>query len=191
MSYAPGSRSCVVGLLPFLSRLRVNVLCVVQDATHTRTTISVEPSVRTLSDFKGDALVQNVLKVVDSAKPLPLVDRSAGDPLVRYRESKFCPAVTQPRYSRPDRNKRISTNPSGLGNHGPHQCCGSLIDRAASRNMISAASLRRTIEFSKSIAGHQITVHCTITAQMLDRPGYLDQFLAFWDKPRRSAQSVV
>ena len=32
----------------------------------------------------------------------------------------------------------------------------------------------------KSIAGHQITVHCTVTAQMVDRPGYLDEFLAFW-----------
>ena len=81
-------------------------------------------TLRTLSDFKGDALVQNVLKVVDRAKPLHL-SIVGGDPLVRYRELEAsCPAVTQPRYSRPGRNKRISTNPGGLGNHGPHQCGG-------------------------------------------------------------------
>jgi sulfatase maturation enzyme AslB (radical SAM superfamily) len=32
----------------------------------------------------------------------------------------------------------------------------------------------------KNIEGARITVHCTITAQMADRPGYLDQFLVFW-----------
>ena len=23
-------------------------------------------------------------------------------------------------------------------------------------------------------------MHCTVTSQMMDRPGYLDEFLAFW-----------
>jgi sulfatase maturation enzyme AslB (radical SAM superfamily) len=32
----------------------------------------------------------------------------------------------------------------------------------------------------KHIAGHQITVHCTVTRQQVERPGYLDEFLAFW-----------
>ena len=32
----------------------------------------------------------------------------------------------------------------------------------------------------KNIAGHQVTVHCTITAQMMQRPGYLGDFLEFW-----------
>jgi sulfatase maturation enzyme AslB (radical SAM superfamily) len=32
----------------------------------------------------------------------------------------------------------------------------------------------------KNIAGHQITVHCTITRQQVNRAGYLDEFLAFW-----------
>src|SRR5262249_15605972 len=30
------------------------------------------------------------------------------------------------------------------------------------------------------IAGHQITVHCTVTRQQINRPGYLEEFLAFW-----------
>ncbi|MGH9528183.1 MAG: radical SAM protein, partial [Terriglobales bacterium] len=32
----------------------------------------------------------------------------------------------------------------------------------------------------KNIAAARVTVHCTITAQLLARPGYLDEFLAFW-----------
>jgi sulfatase maturation enzyme AslB (radical SAM superfamily) len=32
----------------------------------------------------------------------------------------------------------------------------------------------------KNIAGHQITVHCTITRQMTERDGYLYDFMDFW-----------
>jgi MoaA/NifB/PqqE/SkfB family radical SAM enzyme len=32
----------------------------------------------------------------------------------------------------------------------------------------------------KHITGHQIVVHCTITRQQVNRPGYLDEFLRFW-----------
>ena len=32
----------------------------------------------------------------------------------------------------------------------------------------------------KHIAGHQITVHCTITRQQVQRDGYLEEFLRYW-----------
>jgi sulfatase maturation enzyme AslB (radical SAM superfamily) len=32
----------------------------------------------------------------------------------------------------------------------------------------------------KNIQGQKITVHCTITSQMMKRPGYLQEFLEFW-----------
>jgi sulfatase maturation enzyme AslB (radical SAM superfamily) len=32
----------------------------------------------------------------------------------------------------------------------------------------------------KHIAGHQITVHCTVTRQQVRRDGYLEEFLRFW-----------
>ena len=32
----------------------------------------------------------------------------------------------------------------------------------------------------RNIVGHQITVHCTITSQIANRAGYLEEFLAFW-----------
>jgi sulfatase maturation enzyme AslB (radical SAM superfamily) len=41
----------------------------------------------------------------------------------------------------------------------------------------------------KNIAGHQITIHCTVTAQMMKRPGYLKAFLEFWT-PRPEIRKV-
>jgi sulfatase maturation enzyme AslB (radical SAM superfamily) len=32
----------------------------------------------------------------------------------------------------------------------------------------------------KNIAGARITIHCTVTSQIAQRPGYLDEFLGFW-----------
>src|SRR5262249_13145125 len=32
----------------------------------------------------------------------------------------------------------------------------------------------------KNIEGHKITIHCTVTGQMMKRLGYLDDFLKFW-----------
>ncbi len=32
----------------------------------------------------------------------------------------------------------------------------------------------------KSIAGTKVTIHCTVTGQMMDRPGYLEEFARFW-----------
>ncbi|MGH9769784.1 MAG: radical SAM protein, partial [Blastocatellia bacterium] len=36
----------------------------------------------------------------------------------------------------------------------------------------------------KNIAGHSVTVHCTITGLMIDRQDYFEEFLSFWsEKP--------
>jgi sulfatase maturation enzyme AslB (radical SAM superfamily) len=36
----------------------------------------------------------------------------------------------------------------------------------------------------RHIAGHQITVHCTVTRQQINRPGYLEDFLKLWSAKR-------
>ena len=42
----------------------------------------------------------------------------------------------------------------------------------------------------KNIEGARVTIHCTITSQMMGRPGYLDEFLSFWTTHNRQ-ESVV
>jgi hypothetical protein len=41
----------------------------------------------------------------------------------------------------------------------------------------------------KNIEGQRITVHCTITGQMMKRPGYLEEFLEFW-APREEVKKI-
>jgi sulfatase maturation enzyme AslB (radical SAM superfamily) len=41
----------------------------------------------------------------------------------------------------------------------------------------------------KNIQGQKITIHCTVTSQMMKRPGYLQEFLEFWT-PRPEIHKV-
>src|SRR4029077_263774 len=41
----------------------------------------------------------------------------------------------------------------------------------------------------KNIADQKITIHCTVTGQMMKRPGYLREFLEFW-QPRAEIHKV-
>jgi sulfatase maturation enzyme AslB (radical SAM superfamily) len=41
----------------------------------------------------------------------------------------------------------------------------------------------------KNIGGQNITIHCTITGQMMKRPGYLREFLEFWH-PRAEIRKI-
>jgi sulfatase maturation enzyme AslB (radical SAM superfamily) len=41
----------------------------------------------------------------------------------------------------------------------------------------------------KNIVGQRITIHCTVTGQMMKRPGYLEEFLEFWT-PRPEIKKV-
>src|SRR5688572_11403605 len=52
-------------------------------------------------------------------------------------------------------------------------------------NTTSGVNPQHTNEFW-SIEGHRITVHCTITRQMTDRPGYLNEFMDFWSSRKET-----
>jgi len=41
---------------------------------------------------------------------------------------------------------------------------------------------------SEEHCGQQITIHCTVTGQMMKRPGYLKEFLEYWTPRARSAK---
>ena len=41
----------------------------------------------------------------------------------------------------------------------------------------------------KNIAGQQVNIHCTVTAQMMERPGSLQEFLEFWS-PRPEIRKI-
>jgi sulfatase maturation enzyme AslB (radical SAM superfamily) len=144
-------------------------------------------TLRDLNDRKGQALIDGVLEVVDSLKPLHL-SIVGGDPLVRYRELE-------------------SLVPKLLG-RGIHVQIVTSAFRKMSLDWAHLEKLNIVVSIDglqsehdqrrapatyerilKNIAGQKVTIHSTITAQMMKRPGYLEEFLKFWT-PRPEIKKV-
>lgn len=144
-------------------------------------------ALRTLSDFKGDALVENILNLVRKYKPLHL-SIVGGEPLVRFRELD----VLLPRLSEMGIAVQLVTSavreiPKAWnkikGLHLVVSIDGLQPEHDARRKPATYERILRNIE------GHSITVHCTITSQTAKRMGYYDEFLAFWT-PRAEVKQV-
>ena len=138
------------------------------------------PNLRKLSDFKGDELIARVFRTVEEFKPLHL-SIVGGDPLVRYRELE----VLLPELSRRGVQVQVVTSafrtiPTSWAKI-PGLCIVVSVDGLAPEHDLRRrpATYERIL---KSIEGHRdmISVHCTITSQMLGRAGYLADFVAFW-----------
>jgi sulfatase maturation enzyme AslB (radical SAM superfamily) len=144
-------------------------------------------TLRDLNDRSGQALIDGVLEVVDRLKPLHL-SIVGGDPLVRYRELE----VLVPQLLAREIHVQIVTSafrPLSLEwVNLPHLHIVVSID-----GMQPEHDLRRApatyARILKNIAGQQITIHCTVTGQMMKRPGYLGEFLEFWT-PRPEIRKV-
>src|SRR4051794_19970994 len=135
-------------------------------------------TLRELNDRKGQALVDGVLEVVDRLKPLHL-SIVGGDPLVRYRELEtMVPLIL----SRGVHVQVVTSAFRPLAADWPileHLNVVVSIDGLQPEHdeRRKPATYERIL---KNIAGARVTVHCTITSQTADRPGYLDEFLHFW-----------
>jgi MoaA/NifB/PqqE/SkfB family radical SAM enzyme len=133
---------------------------------------------RELRDLKGDALVDGIIALVDRHRPLH-VSIVGGEPLVRYREldtllpilsgrgihTQLVTSAVRPIPLQWRDLDRLSIVVSIDGLQPEHDA------RRA------PATYDRIL---KHIAGHQITVHCTITRQQLERPTYLEEFVRYW-----------
>ena len=146
-----------------------------------------EQQLRQLSDFRGDELVRRVLEVVDAYKPLH-VSLVGGDPLVRYRElEQILPALEK-------RGIHTQVVTSAFRRIPPEWARFEHLNVVVSIDGLQPEHDERrkpaTYErILKSIAGSQVTIHCTITGQIASRPGYLEEFLRFWT-PRPEIRKV-
>jgi MoaA/NifB/PqqE/SkfB family radical SAM enzyme len=135
-------------------------------------------SLRTLSDHKGDDLVRRVLEVLDDHKPLH-VSIVGGDPLVRFREL----TVLLPEIEKRNIHAQVVTSafrelPAEWALLKKLNICVSVDGLQPEHDVRrKPATYDRIL---KNIAGHRVTIHCTITGQMMRRPGYLAEFLDFW-----------
>jgi MoaA/NifB/PqqE/SkfB family radical SAM enzyme len=139
---------------------------------------------RELSDFRGDALVDGVLELVRKHRPMH-VSLVGGEPLIRHRELNdilsalsamniFTLVVTSgvipiPMHWMDLSRLRVAVSIDGLPEDHDVRRKPATYDRIL-----------------KNIAGREINVHWVITRPMLERAGYLEEYVSFW-----SARSEV
>jgi MoaA/NifB/PqqE/SkfB family radical SAM enzyme len=135
-------------------------------------------TLRQVSDYKGDELVEKFFQLVDSHKPLH-VSIVGGEPLVRYRElNTILPRLAERGIYTQVVTSAVRPIP---------------IEWASLRRMQIVVSIdglqpehderRKPATYDrilKHIVGHQITVHCTVTRQQVRRDGYLEEFVKTW-----------
>jgi MoaA/NifB/PqqE/SkfB family radical SAM enzyme len=136
-------------------------------------------TLRELSDFRGDALVTGVLNLVRKHKPLH-VSLVGGEPLVRHRElSKILPALSEmgifalvvtsgiipiPQAWMTLPRVRVAISIDGLPEHHDVR--------------------RKPATYEKILSqlhGRDVNIHWTVTRPMLQRPGYLQEYVEFWN----------
>jgi MoaA/NifB/PqqE/SkfB family radical SAM enzyme len=139
-------------------------------------------ALRQVRDFKGQELIDGVLALVKRHRPLHL-SIVGGEPLVRFRELNailpelarqgiYTQLVTSAVRPIPDewkalRRLQVVVSIDGLQPEHDERRKPATYDRIL-----------------KHIAGHKITVHCTVTRQQVRREGYLEEFVRTWsDNP--------
>jgi MoaA/NifB/PqqE/SkfB family radical SAM enzyme len=137
-------------------------------------------TLRVLSDFKQDALVQGVLDLVDEYRPLH-VSLVGGDPLVRYRElEKILPELDE-------RGIHVQVVTSAFRPIPTHWAKFTRLNVVVSIDGLQPdhderrkpATYERILQ---NIRGSRVTIHSTITGQMTKREGYFEEFLSFWSQ---------
>jgi MoaA/NifB/PqqE/SkfB family radical SAM enzyme len=144
-------------------------------------------TLREVRDFKGQELVDGVLALVDRHKPLHL-SIVGGEPLVRYRElNTLVPLLSK-------RGLHVQIVTSAVRQipaewHGiPRLSLVVSIDGLQPEHDVRRAPATYD-RILKHIVGHSITVHCTVTRQLVNRPGYIEEFLRIWSA-RREVEKI-
>jgi MoaA/NifB/PqqE/SkfB family radical SAM enzyme len=135
-------------------------------------------TLRTLSDRKGQELIDGIIDVVDRLKPLH-VSLVGGEPLVRFRELE----VLLPQLAARGLYVQVVTSavrpiPIAWAKIPRLQICVSIDGLQAEHDVRrTPATYERIL---KHIDGQQITVHCTVTRQQTERDGYIEEFVRTW-----------
>jgi len=141
---------------------------------------------RALADRKGPQLIDGILALVRRYRPLHL-SIVGGEPLVRFREldvllpllSKRCVTVQLV-------TSAVREIPSAWNQIKNLELVVSIDGLQPDHDRRRAPATYERI--LKNIVGHSITVHCTVTRQMVGRAKYFEEFLSFWSsrpEPRK------
>ena len=133
---------------------------------------------RTLSDYKGEMLIDGVLALARRYRPVH-ISIVGGEPLVRFRELD----ILLPRLSKMGIAVQVVTSavrdiPMAWSQIENLFLVVSIDGLQPEHDIRRAPATYDRI--LKSIAGHRISVHCTVTGLMGRRQGYFEEFLRFW-----------
>lgn len=137
-----------------------------------------DSQLRELSDFRGVELVSRTLAVIDQYKPLH-VSIVGGDPLVRYRElDQLIPQIDARGIHTQVVTSAFRVIPAAWAQYERLNVVVSIDGLAPEHDVRrKPATYERIL---KNIADAHVNVHCTITSQIADRLGYIEEFLTFW-----------
>ena len=135
-------------------------------------------TLRDVSDFRGDELVDGIVGLVRAHRPLH-VSLVGGEPLVRHRElSRLLPILSEMKVHTMVVTSAVIPIPSdwmtiprvrvvvsvdGLPEHHDRRRAPATYERILA-----------------NLQGCQVNIHGTITRPMLQRKGYVEEFIAFW-----------
>jgi MoaA/NifB/PqqE/SkfB family radical SAM enzyme len=137
-------------------------------------------TLRQLRDFKGQALIDGVHALIDQHKPLH-ISIVGGEPLVRYRELE----TLLPQLSARGLHVQVVTSavrpiPIAWASIPRLSVVVSIDGLPAEHDVRRAPATYDRI--LKHIVGQHIVVHCTVTRQLVQRDGYLEEFAKFWQE---------
>lgn len=135
-------------------------------------------TLRTLSDYQGQALIDRFVELIDEHDPLH-VSIIGGEPLVRYRElGTILPFLAERGVNAQVVTSAVRPIPSAWAELDNLEISVSIDGLQPEHDVRRAPATYDRIQ--KHIRGHQITVHCTVTRQQVQRPGYLEEFIRIW-----------
>ncbi len=146
-----------------------------------------EVTLRELSDKRGDDLVRGVLGLVDRHKPLQ-VTLVGGEPMVRHRElSRILPELSSRGIYTMVVTSAIIPIPIEWMQL-PRFIVAVSIDGLPEHHNVRRhpATYERILS---NLAGRLVNIHWTITAPMLERPGYMEEYVRFWSE-REEVRSI-
>ena len=135
-------------------------------------------NLRQVTDYKGQELVDRVLAIVDAENPVH-VSIVGGEPLVRFRElNEILPRLAERGIYTQVVTSAVRPIPAEWASIPRLQMVVSIDGLQPEHDVRRTPATYDRIQ--KHIAGHQITVHCTITRQQVQRDGYLEEFARQW-----------
>jgi MoaA/NifB/PqqE/SkfB family radical SAM enzyme len=137
-------------------------------------------TLRGLADYKGDELVTRFMALIDRHRPLH-ISIVGGEPLVRYRElDQILPRLAEREIHTQLVTSAVRPIPVEWARLRRLQVVVSIDGLPPEHDVRrTPATYDRIL---KHIEGHQITVHCTVTRQQVQRDGYLEAFIRFWQE---------